>query len=79
MEDDLVILLEKINALNYEAGKDIGIISYNETPMKRFILNGITTISTNFVAMGNIAAKMITEGKMDTVKVDFKLILRSSL
>jgi hypothetical protein len=29
--------------------------------------------------MGNIAAKMITEGKMDTVKVDFKLILRSSL
>jgi DNA-binding transcriptional regulator YhcF (GntR family) len=79
MEDDLVILLEKINALNYEPGKDIGIISYNETPMKRFILNGITTISTNFVAMGNIAAKMITEGKMDTVKVDFKLILRSSL
>lgn len=79
MEDDLVILLEKIKALNFEAGKDIGIISYNETPMKRFILNGITTISTNFVAMGNIAAQMITEGKMDKVKVDFKLTLRSSL
>jgi DNA-binding transcriptional regulator YhcF (GntR family) len=79
MEDDLVILLEKIKALSLKPGKDIGIISYNETPMKPFILNGISTISTNFTEMGRVAAQMICDGKMDKVKIDFKLTLRPSL
>lgn len=79
MEDDLVILLEKIKDLSLKPGKDIGIISYNETPMKPFILNGISTISTNFTEMGRVAAQMICDGIMDKVKIDFKLTLRPSL
>ena len=34
-EDDLVILIEKIIGGNLQIGKDIGIISYNETPIRR--------------------------------------------
>lgn len=59
MEDDLVVLLDKIQQTKLEVGKNVGIISYNETPWKRFILNGITTISTDFVKMGEIAAKLV--------------------
>jgi DNA-binding LacI/PurR family transcriptional regulator len=59
MEDDLVILLEKISSTSFQIGKDVGIISYNETPWKKFILNGVTTISTDFKKMGEMAANMI--------------------
>ncbi|WP_316929878.1 substrate-binding domain-containing protein, partial [Sphingobacterium sp. T2] len=59
VERDLALLLEKILAQKLEVGKDVGIISYNETPLKKFILNGITTISTNFEYMGKAAAQLI--------------------
>ncbi len=55
MEDDLVILLEKILARKMKLGKDVGVISYNDTPLKRIILKGITTISTDFKLMGRKA------------------------
>ena len=47
MEDELVVVLEKIVASGLTIGKEVGVISYNETPVKKFILNGITTISTD--------------------------------
>jgi DNA-binding LacI/PurR family transcriptional regulator len=44
--------LEKIIVLNLTVGEHVGIISYNETPLKKFIMKGLTTISTDFEAMG---------------------------
>jgi DNA-binding transcriptional regulator YhcF (GntR family) len=79
MEEDLVVLLDKVLTLQLQPGQDVGIISYNETPLKRFILNGITTISTDFKGMGEATARMILDGKMDEVEVPFKLTLRPSL
>jgi DNA-binding transcriptional regulator YhcF (GntR family) len=52
MENDLVMLIEKILMIGLKVGNDVGVISYNETPLKKIILNGITTISTYFEAMG---------------------------
>ena len=79
MEDDLVVLLDKIGQTALEPGKDVGIISYNETPLKRFILNGITTISTNFSLMGEETARMILSNEMTRIEVPFTLTLRPSL
>ena len=79
MEDDLVVLLKKIKASTLKVGKDIGIISYNETPWKPFILNGITTISTDFKKMGMMAAEMILSGENKKLEVPFELTLRESL
>lgn len=79
MEDDLVVLLEQIQQSQLQLGKDVGIISYNETPLKRFILNGITTISTNFAAMGEATARMIIDNDLRQVEVPFTLTLRPSL
>jgi DNA-binding transcriptional regulator YhcF (GntR family) len=40
-------------------GADLGIVSYNETPLKGIVASGITTISTDFAAMGKTVAEMI--------------------
>lgn len=79
MEDDLLVLLEKIKTTKLKVGKDIGIISYNETPWKRFMLDGITTISTDFKKMGEMAAAMVLSSERKHLEVPFNLILRNSL
>jgi DNA-binding transcriptional regulator YhcF (GntR family) len=79
MENDLVILVERIVTEKWKVGKDIGVISYNETPLKRVILNGITTISTDFEQMGKQVAKVILNKSSTQLAVPFYLNLRSSL
>lgn len=79
MEDDLVMLIERLIAQKLKIGKDVGVISYNETPLKRIILDGITTISTDFSELGAQAAEFILTGKTEKVAVPFYLNLRKSL
>ncbi|GAA4197732.1 GntR family transcriptional regulator [Pedobacter jeongneungensis] len=79
MEDDLVMLIERLIAQKLKIGIDVGVISYNETPLKRIILDGITTISTDFSRLGAQAAEFILSGKTEKVEVPFYLNLRKSL
>ncbi len=79
MEDDLVKLVERIMQSGLELGKDTGVISYNETPVKKIILNGITTISTDFYQMGKMAAQSILDDSRAHIEVPFILTLRNSL
>jgi len=79
MEKDLVILIEKILAMKLKVGEDVGVISYNEIPLKKFILNGITTISTDFQQMGERAAQLILENSKAHVEIPFSIRLRASL
>ncbi len=79
MENDLVYLIEKILTTKMKVGKHVGVISYNETPLKKIILNGITTISTDFQMMGEKAAQLILEQSTEHVEIPFYLTLRASL
>lgn len=79
MEADLVPLIEKIINCKKEVGKDVGVISYNETPLKKIILNGITTVSTDFLLMGRNAAQLILNKEKARMPVPFYLTLRNSL
>lgn len=79
MERDLVILIEKILEQKLHVGKEVGVISYNEIPLKKIILNGITTVSTNFQLMGQQAANLILTNSRTHVEVPFHLTLRDSL
>lgn len=79
MEDDLVTLIERVLAMQLQVGKDVGVISYNETPLKKVILNGITTISTDFHRMGEQVASMILSQSLQHQEVPFHLTLRASL
>ena len=79
MEEDLVVLIERIISLKLEVGRQVGVISYNETPLKKIILNGITTISTDFREMGVMTARQILENTHIQEEVPFYLTLRNSL
>lgn len=79
MENDLVILIERILAAGLKVGKDVGVISYNETPLKKIILDGITTISTDFQMMGEKAAERVLGATANQVAIPFSLTLRASL
>ncbi|MCL6524999.1 MAG: GntR family transcriptional regulator [Thermoflavifilum sp.] len=78
-ETDLVNLIKQCRSKNLRVGKDIGIISYNETPLKEILLDGITVITTNHEEMGKLAAELILEKKSEHIKNEFHLIRRHSL
>lgn len=76
---DLVQVIEKAKLQDLKLGSNFGIISYNETPLKKIVENGITTISTDFEAMGKILAQMILKGKKEQIENKSNLIIRNSL
>lgn len=76
-ESDLVSLVNQIRDQEFILGKDIGIISYNETPLKDLL--GITVMSTDFKKMGETAAHMILNEEKGKYKVPFNFIERNSL
>jgi len=78
-EDDLVYIIKQCREKGLEPGTDVGLISYNDTPMKEIVGNGITTISVDFGEMGLKAARFIeTKGKIFEVLAP-KLTVRGSL
>lgn len=76
-ESDLVNLVNQIRNQEFKLGVDIGVISYNDTPLKQLL--GITCISTDFKKMGETAARMIVDKQKGMVKNPFKFIDRDSL
>lgn len=78
-DNDLVELLKKVKNEDVKIGTDIGIISYNESPLKEFIANGLTVVSTDFEKMGETAAEMILLNKAEKVENPFLFIKRNSL
>ena len=56
---ELACIIKKAESQNLEIGSDIGIISYNDTPLKEVLCGGITTLSTDFSQMGRTMASLI--------------------
>ena len=75
----LGIFLEQCREQQLEPGKDVGFLSYNETPMKQFIYKGISVVSTDFNELGSKAAEFISTDKPMQHYVPTNLILRESL
>ncbi len=75
---DLVHLVKQADSHNLQLGKQLGIISYNEIPLKEIIAGGITTISTDFAEMGRNMASMILSGKKEKIDNSFVMIHRKS-
>ena len=75
----LVEVIEQAKKQQLQMGSDYGIISYNDTPLKKIVENGITTISTDFKAMGSLLAEMILTNKKNQTENKSQLIVRSSL
>lgn len=74
----LAMLLDQASERGLEVGRDFGIISYNETPMKRYVKEGITVISTDFIEMGRKAAEYVLNPGPIQYTVPTRLIDRRS-
>lgn len=72
-------LLDQCINGNLELGKDVGLLSYNETPIKRFIYKGISVVSVDFKEFGAIAAEFVTTEHRIRKFLPTKLIVRDSL
>ena len=71
-------LARKAKASGLNIGQDIFIISYNEFDLNEVVLDGLTTISTDFKQMGRFAANMIIERSISKVHCDFKMTRRNT-
>ncbi len=78
-ETDLANLIKICKRKALKIGQDVGIISYNETPLKEVLLDGITVISTDHALMGRTAADLILRNSRENIKNPFSLIRRHSL
>ena len=76
-DDHLAVLMKKLKNTSYKLGKDIGIISFNETELKDLL--DITVISTDFEQMGQTAANLILKNEFRQVRNPFKILKRGSL
>ena len=77
-DSDLISLIKMGEELGLLIGKDYGILSYNETPMKEIIRNGITVISTDFIKMGQSISRYINTQKPTTEVFEPEIIIRKS-
>lgn len=75
---DLAFLVRHSAKHNWLLGSDLGIVSYNEAPLKSVVSTGITTISTDFVQMGQSMARMIMQNKHEKIDNPFLMYRRSS-
>ena len=78
-DSTLITIIKLIKQQGLQIAKEVGIIAYNDTPLKEIIADGITSISTDFSIMGKILAEMITQGKKDTIENNISVSLRHSL
>jgi len=78
-ETDLSNVIKICLAKKLKIGKDVGIISYNETPLKEILLDGITVITTDHGFMGETAARLILNDSVEKIKNPFSFIRRKSL
>jgi DNA-binding LacI/PurR family transcriptional regulator len=65
--------------MNLKLGQDLGILSYNETPMKEIIRSGITVVSVDFVKLGQSISGFIANPKPTNEIYIPEVIIRNSL
>jgi DNA-binding transcriptional regulator YhcF (GntR family) len=78
-DEDLYRFIKISKTKNWKLGNDIGVVAYNDNPVKELLEEGITTISTNHDEIGRIAAQMILMNDFRRIKSPFEFIERKSL
>jgi DNA-binding LacI/PurR family transcriptional regulator len=76
-ETDLAELIKKVRQSSYLLGREIGLISFNDTTLKELL--AITVVTTDFETMGRMTAALLLEKKQIKIKNTFSMIRRNSL
>ena len=76
---NLIQFIKHVDRQGWLPGQDVGLISYDDTPMKEILKGGITVISTDFAEMGRTVGRLITERSRAKLANPGGLIMRNSL
>ncbi|UFH53698.1 GntR family transcriptional regulator [Spirosoma sp. KNUC1025] len=76
---DLVSFLKDVDALGLILGEQVGLLSYDDTPMKEILAGGISVISTDFSQMGQTAGQLLANRQRAKIANPGGLTLRHSL
>jgi DNA-binding transcriptional regulator YhcF (GntR family) len=76
---DLYQIIKDCKAKGLILGKDVGILSHNDEPMKEIIADGITTYSSDFGLIGRKAANFVLTREKIQETTSMVLIRRNSL
>ncbi|MFC4723635.1 hypothetical protein ACFO5O_15015 [Geojedonia litorea] len=71
--------MDQCSKAKFEIGSDVGILFYNDKPLKRFTYKGISVVSAGFKKFGSKVAEFVTSDKLLQTYLSTKLILRDSL
>ncbi|MDP4184087.1 MAG: GntR family transcriptional regulator [Bacteroidota bacterium] len=75
----MVKVVKGCRAKGLNPGTEVGILAYNDAPMKEIIDKGITVITSDFEEMGLRAAEYVQNKEKICKILDAKLIIRGSL
>lgn len=78
-DGDLAILVKKIKEKGWHPKQEVGVMAYNDSPLKEILLDGITIISTDHQLMGEQMAHLLADPKGQLLEAPFQLIIRESL
>lgn len=78
-DSDLAELVRQARQQNWQLGREVGVVAFNETPLKEVLADGITVISTDHEQMGVTAARLMLENRSEKIQNPFQLIRRASL
>lgn len=78
-DKDLIRLVKACKDQQLALGRDVGILSYNETDLKEIIGNGITTLSVDFATMGRSIGRLVKEQKSERITLPTTIIDRRSI
>ncbi|NJM16959.1 MAG: GntR family transcriptional regulator [Bacteroidales bacterium] len=78
-DGSLISVIQQAKQKKWQLGRDIGLVSYDDTPLKSILEGGITVITTDFMHMGQLAAKMIKERLRAKFENPARLVVRNSL
>lgn len=78
-DTELIRVLNSLKEKGWTPGRDVGIISYDDTPLKEILEGGIAVLSTDFRKMGQTAAEMVLGKSFGMIRNPFRLIVRPSL
>ncbi|MCK3684201.1 GntR family transcriptional regulator [Maribellus sp. YY47] len=78
-DDDLYRFIKICRDRKWKTGVDVGVVAYNDNPVKEILEDGITTITTNHDEIGRTVARMILNNDFRRIKSPFEFIKRNSL
>ena len=75
----LIELVKRARRENLQIGSDLGIIAFNDYPMKEVLEGGITVISPDFAKMSKLIANSIKKREKIRSLVEPQMVMRNSL